>query len=168
MITAANSSTATMDVTVSVSTPVDFTTSPNPPAGAPGLNVTFADASAPGGTSYVWNFGAGEGSVTNATNASVSHIYNTAGTYSATLTVTYPTGSVTATKSVSIAIAQCTAPSLNGVKRNSAPGAWSAAGFTGTVVDGPGAPNGNYTITTQTVVAGSLTACTSGVVVNRP
>ena len=60
------SSTAYMDVTVAVATPVDFTTSPNPPAGAPGLNVTFADASTPGGTSYVWTFGAGQGGVTNA------------------------------------------------------------------------------------------------------
>ena len=61
------SSTAYMDVTVDAarrrwtSRP-----SPNPPAGAPGLNVTFADASTPGGTSYAWNFGAGEGGVTNA------------------------------------------------------------------------------------------------------
>ena len=75
---------------------------------------------------------------------------------------------MTATKTVTIAIAQCTAPSLNGVKRNDAPGIWSGAGFTGTVVDGAGAPNGNYYITTQTVVAGSMTACTAGVVVNRP
>ena len=39
-------------------------------------------------------------------------------------------------------------PSLNGVRRNNAQGVWTGAGFTGTVSDGPGAPNGNYTITT--------------------
>jgi PKD repeat protein len=134
------------------------------------MNVTFADASTAGGTSYAWDFGAGQGGVTNATNASVSHVYNTAGTYTVTLTVTYPTGDVTATKVgfVNVAVSQCTAPSLNGVKRNDAQGVWSGAGFTGTVTDGPGAPNGNYTITTQSVVAGSMTACASGVLVNRP
>ncbi len=163
------SSTATMDVTVTAVSAVDFTTSPNPATGAPGLNVTFADASTPGGTTYAWTFGAGQGGVTNATNASVSHQYNTAGTYTVTLTVTYPTGSpVSVSKTVTIAVSQCTAPSLNGVKRNNAASTWSAAGFTGTVTDGPGAPSGNYTITAQSVVAGSLTACTSGVVVNRP
>jgi len=161
-------STATMNVTVTPASTVDFTTSPNPPAGEPGLNVTFADASSPGGTSYAWDFGAGQGGVTNATNAPVSHQYNTAGTYTVTLSVTYPTGTVSATRTVTIAVSQCTAPSLNGVKRNSAPGVWSGEGFSGTVVDGPGAPSGNYTITTQTIVAGSKTACTSGVVVNRP
>ncbi len=162
------SSTVTMAVTVTTPTAVDFTTSPNPPAGAPGLNVTFADASSPGGTSYAWNFGAGQGGVTNATPAPVSHQYNTAGTYTVTLTVTYPTGDVSANKTVTIAVSQCKAPKLDGVRRNDAPSRWSAEGFTGTVVDGPGAPSGNYIITTQNVVAGSLTACTSGVVVNRP
>jgi PKD repeat protein len=164
------SSTVTMNVTVIAATAVDFTSAPNPASGAPGLNVTFADASATGGTSYVWTFGAGEGGVTNPTNAPVSHIYNTAGTYTVGLTVTYPTGAVTTTKIgfVNVAISQCVAPSLNKVKRNSAPGVWSGAGFTGLVADGPGAPKGNYEITTQTVVAGSTTACTSGVLVNHP
>jgi PKD repeat protein len=161
-------STASMAVTVTPASAADFTTSPNPPAGSPGLNVTFADASSPGGTSYAWTFGAGEGGVTNPTNASVSHLYNTPGTYTATLTVTYATGAVSASRTVTIGVSQCTAPSLNGVHRNSASGVWSGAGFTGTVADGAGAPNGNYTITTQSVVAGSKTACTSGVVVNRP
>ena len=79
------SSIATMSVTVTAASAVDFTTSPNPAAGAPGLNVTFADASTPGGTSYAWTFGAGQGGVTNPTNASVSHQYNTAGTFTVTL-----------------------------------------------------------------------------------
>ena len=59
-------------------------------------------------------------------------------------------------------------PSLNGVKRNSAQGVWTGAGFSGTVSDGPGAPNGNYTITSQSLTAASSVPCNSSLTVNRP
>ena len=52
---------------------------------------------------------------------------------------------------ITVASGLCTVPTLNGVKRNNAQGVWTGAGFTGTVSDGPGAPNGNYTITTQSI-----------------
>ena len=121
----------------------------------------------PGGTAYAWNFGTGQGTGTGATT---SHTYNTAGTYTVSLTVTYPTGDVTHTKVnyITVASGLCTVPTLTGQKRNDAQGIWTGAGFTGTVSDGPGAPNGNYTITTQSITAASTVPCNSAVVVNRP
>ncbi|MDF2734882.1 MAG: cell surface protein [Chloroflexota bacterium] len=162
---ALGSSTATMGITVTAVSVVDFTTDQN--SGAPPLTVNFTDASTSGGTAWDWTFGTGEGTGTGQT---VSHTYNTAGTYTVSLTVTYPTGPVTLTKTnyITVASGLCTAPSLNGVKRNDAQAAWTGRGFTGTVSDGPGAPNGNYTITTQSLVGGSNYPCTSAVVVNRP
>ena len=56
----------------------------------------------------------------------------------------------------------------SGVKRNNAQSTWNGAGFNGIVVDGPGAPSGNYTITTQSITANSQVPCTSSVMVNRP
>ncbi len=45
---------------------------------------------------------------------------------------------------------------------------WTAAGFSGTVSDGPGAPNGNYTIKSQSLTATSSVPCSSSVTVNNP
>jgi PKD repeat protein len=167
-MTASNSygsSTASMGVTVLAPSTVDFTSTTA--TGTSPLTVTFTDASTPGGTAYAWTFGAGEGSGTGAT---ASHTYSTAGTYTVTHTVTYPTGDVTVTKAnyVTVAVALCTVPHLDGVKRNSAQADWNAAGFTGTVSDGPGAPNGNYTIKSQSLTATSSVPCSSSVVVNNP
>jgi hypothetical protein len=53
------------------------------------------------------------------------------------------------------------------VKRNNAQGVWTGAGFTGTVSDGVGAPNGNYTIVRQSITALSPAPCSSSVVVNN-
>jgi PKD repeat protein len=160
------SSTASMGVTVTSTSVVDFTANRN--AGAPPLSVTFTNASTPGGTAYAWNFGTGQGTGTGAT---ATHVYSTAGTYTVSLTVTYPSGNVTQTKAnyITVDTGLCTAPSLDGVKRNAAQGAWTGAGFTGTVSDGAGAPSGNgWYITTQSIVGGSVVPCTSAVVVNRP
>lgn len=152
------SSTASMAVTVTSPSTVDFTisqASPNAPSA-----VTFTDASTAGGTNYAWNFGTGQGT---GTGTPTSHTYNTAGTYTVTLTVTYPTETLTVTKTVTVGSALCTVPSLNGVKRNSAQGVWTGAGFTGTVSDDTGAPNGNFTITAQSIVANSQVPCNSNV-----
>ena len=44
-----------------------------------------------------------------------------------TLTVTYPTGPVSVTKSVTLGSALCTVPSFNGVKRNNAQALYTGA-----------------------------------------
>jgi hypothetical protein len=75
---------------------------------------------------------------------------------------------VTKTNYVTVAVALCTVPHLDGIKRNSAQGVWTAAGFSGTVSNGPGAPSGNYTIKSQSLTATSQVPCSSSVVVNNP
>lgn len=154
-------STESMSVTVVAPTDVDFTyvaSGPNAPA-----TVDFTDASSPGGTSYDWTFGVGEGTGTGTT---VSHTYSTAGSYDVTLTVTYPTGPVSTTKTIALGSPLCTVPRLIDRRRNDAPGLWTAAGFTGTVSSGAGAPSGNFIIRQQDITAASQVPCNSNVVVN--
>jgi PKD repeat protein len=84
----AKTATATVTTTVSaVGNPLAATASATPTSGQVPLNVAFA-GTATGGSppySYSWNFG--DGSATS-TAQNPSHIYNSAGTYTATLTVT--------------------------------------------------------------------------------
>ena len=155
------SSTTSMGITVNDPSTVDFTM--NRSSGNAPLAVTFTDASGPGGTNYAWTFGAGQGS---ASGTSANHTYNAAGTYTVTLTVTFPSGPVQATKSITVGTAQCLVPQLSGVKRNNAQAAWSAAGFGGLVSNAPGAPNGNYLISSQSVTFGTQQPCTSNVAVS--
>jgi PKD repeat protein len=157
------STTTSMGVTVVDPTVVDFTM--NPSTGNAPLPVTFTTSSA-GGTNYAWTFGSGQGSASGATLTTTSHTYNTAGTFTVTLTVTFATGPVSVSKTVSVGAALCTVPKLSGVKRNNAQATWNGAGFTGTVSDGPGHSNGNYTITSQSQVFPGSIPCTSSVVVN--
>jgi PKD repeat protein len=154
---------ASMGITVVDPGSVDFTMDRS--TGNAPLAVTFTTTSA-GGSNYAWTFGSGQGSASGATMTTTSHTYNTIGSYFVTLTVTYPSGPVSVTKTVTVSAAQCIVPKLSGVKRNAALAAWNAAGFTGTVSDGPGAPNGNYTITSQSQVYPGSQPCTSSVVVN--
>lgn len=158
------SSTASMGVTVTAVSTVNFTS--NTQSGDAPLAVTFTDASTPGGTAYAWDFGSGEGTGTGAT---ASHTYSTPGTYTVTLTVTYPTGdqSITKTNYISVAVGLCTVPSLDKVHRQDAQAKWNGNLFTGTVTDGPGAPSGNYLIRSQSLTAGSQVPCSSSVVVNN-
>lgn len=155
--------TESMGITVVAPTTVDFNytlSSPNAPSTA-----QFTDNSSPGGTSYDWTFGSGQGT---GTGTSVNHVYNTAGTYSVTLTVTYPTGPVAVTKSITLGSALCTVPNFIGVRHNSAGALYTAAGFTGTVSSGPGAPSGNYIILRQNYVYNSLIPCNTSILVNNP
>ncbi|HET9085138.1 MAG TPA: PKD domain-containing protein, partial [Candidatus Limnocylindrales bacterium] len=157
------SSTASMGITVVAPTTVDFNytlSSPNAPSIA-----TFTNNSSPGATAYAWSFGAGEGT---STQENPTHTYSTAGTYSVTLTVTYPSGPISVTKSVTLGSALCTVPSFNGIKRNNAQAMFTSAGFTGTVSSGPGAPNGNFTILSQSITATSQVPCNSNILVNNP
>jgi PKD repeat protein len=157
------SSTASMGITVVAPSTVDFNytlSSPNAPSIA-----TFTDNSSPGATAYAWTFGAGEGT---STQQNPTHTYSTAGTYSVTLTVTYPTGPVSVTKSVTLGSALCTVPSFNGIRRNNAQALWTSSGFTGNVSDGPNAPNGNFIILSQGITANSQVPCNSNITVNNP
>jgi PKD repeat protein len=163
---ALGTSTESMGITVTAASTVDFTS--NIQSGDAPLAVTFTDASTPGGTAYDWTFGSGEG---NGSGATVSHTYNTPGSYTVTLTVTYPvtgTESVSKTNYISVNVGLCTVPSFNGVKRNNAQALWTGSNFTGTVSDVPGAPNGNYTILSQTITANSQVPCSSSIAVNNP
>ncbi len=165
-LTASNiwgSTTTWMNVTVVDPSTVDFTVSP--PSGNAPLPATFTTSSS-GGTNYAWTYGAGQGSASGASMTTANHTYNAAGTYSVTLTVTFPSGPVQATKSITVGAALCTVPKLSGIKRNAAQAAWSAAGFAGLVSDKPGAPNGNYTITSQSVTFNTTQPCTSNVAVS--
>jgi PKD repeat protein len=164
-INAYGSSTASMGITVAAVSTVDFTSDKQ--SGNAPLAVTFTSTSAPGGTAYAWTFGTGQGT---GSGASVSHTYTIPGTYTVALTVTYPTGNVTNTKTnyISVSVGLCTVPHLDGVRRNNAQATWNASGFTGTVSDGPGAPTGNYIIKRQSLTANSLVPCSSSVVVNNP
>jgi PKD repeat protein len=157
------SSTEVMTVKVDDPSTVNFTMSPS--TGTAPLPVTFTSISGPGGTNYAWTFGVGQGSASGA-STSATHTYNAAGTYSVTLTVTFPSGPVSATKSITIGAALCTVPQLSGLRRNNAQAAWSGASFSGLVSDQAGAPNGNYLINKQSVTFGTQQPCTSNVAVS--
>jgi PKD repeat protein len=114
--------------------------------------VSFTDTSTTGGTAWAWTFGDGG----TATTQNPSHTYSSSGTYDVSLTVTYPSpiGTKTTTKNayITVAVGTCSVPKLNGLKFNSAQAAWNAASFTGNVSRDVGAPSGNFTITTQSIV----------------
>ena len=137
----------------------------------PGETVTFTDDSSAGGTAVAWSFGAGEGT---STLASPTHTYNTPGTYTVALRVTYPspTGDVITEKVgyINVGVGMCPVPPLTGVHFNSAAGIWHGApyNFTGNVIRGTGAPNGNFIITAQDPYGGTTIPCNSDVTVNRP
>ena len=156
-------STESMAITVVNPTTVDFNftlSSPNAPSIA-----TFTDNSSPGATAYLWDFGAGQGT---STQQNPTHTYSSPGTYSVTLTATYPTGPVSVTKSVTLGSALCTVPPyvLDGVRRNNAAALYLSAGFTGAVSDKPGAPNGNYIIGYQSITGNSQVPCNSNIQVS--
>jgi PKD repeat protein len=122
-------------------------------------------------TGWAWTFGDG-GTSTN--GPLVSHAYNTAGTYTVTLTVTTGSGPATVTKLnyIVVSVAQCTVPNFVGLQTriNSAPALWGTgpggAGFTTTIQEAAGHSNGNYKITFQSIVGGSQVACNSTITVN--
>lgn len=150
---------------ISVSTPgvydftSDTTTGPRP------LTVQFTDLSTGGPTAWLWSFGDGQTStLQNPTNT-----YTTAGTYTVTLDVTTPTGSGTVTKTnyINVEVGACLVPDFVGTKRNDAQTLWASRGFTTTVQDAAGAPNGNYTIGFQSLTGNSTVPCNAVVQVNQ-
>jgi PKD repeat protein len=170
-LTASNAngaSTAHMTVTVLPASQVDFTA--NRTLINPGESVTFSDASSPGGTNWAWDFG--DGATTSGADAGPSHTYTAAGTYTVSLTVTYPGGDETVTKSgyITVAAGLCTVPDLGGRKFNDADAVFRGAphNFTGHVLRDTGAPPGNFVITAQDLTATSLAPCSSDIRVTRP
>lgn len=149
----------------------------NPQSGNAPLDVDFTDSSGGGaGVSWLWNFGDGD---TSTLRDPHSHIYDTDGTYTVTLAITNACGTFTTNPGTTITVnatappTGCVVPSFNGVRRNSAQGLWGlpkppGAGFTTTVQNGPGAPNGNYIILSQNIVAGTTVPCNSVIQVNNP
>ena len=157
--------TESMGITVVAPTTVDFNYTLSSPT-APSI-ATFTDNSSPGGTAYLWDFGSGQGT---SSQQNPTHTYSAAGTYNVTLTVTYPTGPVSVTKSITLGSALCTVPSFvsDGVRRNNAAALYLLAQFTGTVSDKPGAPNGNYIITYQSITGRTVVPCNTNILVGVP
>lgn len=89
----------------------------DPISGSEPLTVNFTDISTGSITNRSWNFG--DGSTTNITTTSVSHVY-TANTYSVTLTVTGPCGTdtVTATDYIVVTCSPAPVALFNGAPTN--------------------------------------------------
>jgi PKD repeat protein/Flp pilus assembly protein TadG len=165
------SSTASMTVTVTAASAVKFYADRQDIS--KGDTVQFTDDSTTGGTAWDWTFGAGQGTGTGRTP---SHTYNTTGTYTVSLTVTYPgpTGPLSHTETgyIRVSVGMCPVAQLGGVRFNDAQAKWQGApyNFTGVVIKAPGAPSGNFVITAQSITYGvqAFAPCDSDVVVARP
>jgi Flp pilus assembly protein TadG len=149
----------------------------NPLNGPAPLTVNFMDSSGGGtGTAWSWDFGDG---TTSSLRDPGDKIYTAQGNYTVTLTVTNACGSKTTNPGTVITVtpasqpAQCVVPDFNNVKRLSqAPGKWGlpkppGAGFTTTILDGPGAPSSDYNIHSQSIVANTVAPCDSVITVNK-
>ena len=147
------------------------------------LTVTFRDASGGGApTTWVWTFKDSTGADVFPSNPNQDPgalVFTTPGTYTVSLTASNACGGTTTNPGVTITVTPtnppptCTVPDFNGVKRNSAQAMWGTpkppgAGFTTTVQDGAGHPNGNYTIKSQSIVANTTVPCSSTITVNNP
>ncbi len=152
----------------------------NPPSGLGPLTVDLTDASG-GGAADTWAW-----TVKNSAGAQVAsfsvqnpgnYTFNTADTYTVTLTDSNVCGSSTTNPGTTITVTTttatpklCTVPNFvqppKSVRRQDAPAIWTTAGFTTTLIDGPGAPQGNYWITYQSITAGSSVDCGAQMVVN--
>ena len=148
----------------------------NPLNGPVPLTVNFTDSSGGGaGTAWSWDFGDGR---TSTLRDPGDVVYPTQGNYTVKLTVTNACGSVTTNPGTVITVtpasqpATCSVPSFDGVRFNDAQALWGlpkppGAGFTTNVQRGPGAPNGNFIIRSQDIVAGPTgVSCDSTIHVN--
>ena len=149
--------------------------------GTVGLTVTFRDASGGGaGVTWDWDFGDPTIPISHAQDPG-QIVFNNAGTWEVKLTVHNTCGQATTNPGTIITVgaatpppALCQVPSLKNVRFNSADGLWGlpkppGAGFTTSVQRAPGAPNGNFTIQSQDIVAGNMLPCDSTTIhVNNP
>jgi len=153
--------------------------------GASPLKVTFRDASGGGaGDSWKWTFTGPEPHPDSTAQDPGEITFTAEGTYTVTLAVTNACGTAaTAAGSPGTTITvgpanppppECEVPSLKGVRFNSAQAIWGlpkppGAGFTTQVQRAPGAPNGNFIIQSQDIVAGNTpVSCDSVIHVNNP
>jgi PKD repeat protein len=129
-----------------------------PRAGEEPLSVNFAFVEVTTGVTYTdWEWDLDGDGVVDDTGQTASHNYPDPGTYDVTLTVTDSTGAThSQTKEVFIVVSEkiCVVPDFANVRRNSAQGLWSGAGFTTTVNFLGG--NGNYAINQQTLTGGTV------------
>jgi PKD repeat protein len=138
-----------------------------------GQSVTFTDASTAGGTNYTWVFGDGTPNASGPAKQ-VSHAYATAGSFTVSLTVTYPSpapaASVTKTAFITVNAGYCDVPSLTRVNFDDATAIWQGSpyNFSGTVKRAAGAPPGNFSIKAQSIVAGGTAPCNSDIYVSTP
>lgn len=159
-----NTLTRTSYISVSSPAPVaNFTA--NPTTITVGSSVTFTDTSTGNPTSWLWSFGTGQGTSTQ--GPTVSHAYNTAGTYTVSLTVTSASGSnsITKTNLIVVNAPTCTVPSFIGISTDNAQALWNSKGFTTTVQYQQG--NRPWTIASQNVVANSSAPCTTTITVSK-
>jgi len=145
------------------------------------LTVTFRDASGGGtGVSWAWTFTGPESHPPSSQQDPGPITFTAEGTYTVTLAVTNACGTATSPDTtITVGAANpppptCQVPSLNGVRFNSAQDLWGlpkppGAGFTTQVQRAPGAPNGNFVIESQDIVAGNTSVpCDSVIHVNNP
>jgi PKD repeat protein len=159
-----NTLTKTNYITINAPAPVaNFTGTPT--SLTVGSSVSFSDTSTGNPTAWAWTFGDGG---TSNTGPNVAHAYNTAGTYSVSLTVTGPggTNSITKTNYIVVSAATCTVPSFINTSSSNAQATWNAAHFTTTVVF-QHSNNLPYTVKSQSVVANSSAPCNTVITLDK-
>jgi PKD repeat protein len=152
--------------------------------GSAPLNVTFRDASGGGSpTGWHWEYTVPTGAP--AINDSTAQdpglvTFTVPGTYSVKLTASNACGSTFTNPPLTITVTPttpptgCVVPDFNNVKFTDAQGIWGTpkppgAGFTTTVLAGPGHPNNNgWRIQSQSIVANTTVPCNSSITVNNP
>jgi PKD repeat protein len=162
--TGSNTATKTNYITINSPAPVaNFTGTPT--SLTVGSSVSFSDTSTGNPTAWAWTFGDGG---TSNSGPNVAHAYNTAGTYSVSLTVTGPGGSnsITKTNYIVVSAATCTVPSFINTSSSNAQATWNAANFTTTVVF-QHSNNLPYTVKSQSVVANSSAPCNTVITLDK-